>query len=159
MTTFPTIPASQLLQRLEHPGRKIRLVLDTDAFNEIDDQFAIAYALKSADNMTVEALYAAPFFNELSSGPAEGMEKSYQEILNIRRILGREDIPVYRGSTGYLPASDQPVESEPRAISSSGPWQAILPIPCMSLRSVPSRMLHPPCSWNPGSSNGSCWYG
>lgn len=112
MTTFPTIPASQLVQRLEHPGHKIRLVLDTDAFNEIDDPFAIAYALKSADNMTVEALYAAPFFNELSSGPADGMEKSYQEILNIRRILGREDIPVYRGSTGYLPASDQPVESE-----------------------------------------------
>ena len=76
MTTFPTLPASQLVQRLEHPGRKIRLVLDTDAFNEIDDQFAIAYALKSADNMTVEALYAAPFFNELSSGPADGMEKA-----------------------------------------------------------------------------------
>jgi|GEM_PF-6110711 len=44
MTTFPTIPASQWVQRLEHPGRKIRLVLDTDAFNEIDDPFAIAYA-------------------------------------------------------------------------------------------------------------------
>ncbi|SEK94187.1 hypothetical protein SAMN04488688_102693 [Paenibacillus sp. cl141a] len=40
MTTFPTIPASQWVQRLEHPGRKIRLVLDTDAFNEIDDPFA-----------------------------------------------------------------------------------------------------------------------
>ncbi|QMV42662.1 nucleoside hydrolase [Cohnella cholangitidis] len=112
MISFPTIPADQLVRRLEHPGRQIRMVLDTDTFNEIDDQFAIAYALKSAENMTVEALYAAPFFNELSTGPDDGMEKSYQEILKIRRIMNREDIPVYRGSTAYLPAADRPVESE-----------------------------------------------
>jgi inosine-uridine nucleoside N-ribohydrolase len=112
MMTFPKIPADQLVRRLEHPGRQIRMVLDTDTFNEIDDQFAIVYALKSAENMTVEALYAAPFFNELSTGPADGMEKSYEEILKIRRILNREDIPVYRGSTAYLPAADRPVESE-----------------------------------------------
>jgi len=112
MSSFPVIPADQLVRRLEHPGRKIRMVLDTDTFNEIDDQFAIAYALKSPDRMTVEALYAAPFYNELSTGPADGMEKSYQEILKIRRIMGREDIPVYRGSTSYLPAADRPVESE-----------------------------------------------
>lgn len=112
MSLFPSIPADQLIRRLAHPGRKVRMVLDTDTFNEIDDQFAVAYALKSSDNMAVEALYAAPFYNELSTGPADGMEKSYHEILKIRKILGREDIPVYRGSTSYLPAAEQPVESE-----------------------------------------------
>lgn len=112
MIQFPTIPTDQLIQRLTHPGKKVRVVIDTDTYNEIDDQFAVSYALKSPDSMEVEALYAAPFYNELSSGPADGMEKSYQEILRIQRILGREDIPVYRGSTRYLGGRDQPVESE-----------------------------------------------
>jgi purine nucleosidase len=112
MNTFPRIPADQLIRRLAHPGRTVRMVIDTDTFNEIDDQFAVVYALKSPENMKVEAFYAAPFYNELSTGPADGMEKSYQEIIKIRKILGREDIPVYRGSTSYLQLEGQPVESE-----------------------------------------------
>ncbi|WP_040949794.1 nucleoside hydrolase [Gorillibacterium massiliense] len=112
MKSFPVLPVDQLVRRLEHPGRKVRIVLDTDTYNEIDDQFAVVYALKSPKAMTVEALYAAPFYNELSDSPADGMEKSYQEILKIRKLMNREDLPVYRGSTSYLPAADQPVESE-----------------------------------------------
>jgi inosine-uridine nucleoside N-ribohydrolase len=40
------------------------------------------------------------------------MEKSYQEIMKIRRILGRDDIPVYRGATSYLTSAGQPVYSD-----------------------------------------------
>jgi purine nucleosidase len=36
-------------------------VIDTDAANEIDDPFAIAWALLSPDALQVEAVYAAPF--------------------------------------------------------------------------------------------------
>ncbi|HZG86587.1 nucleoside hydrolase [Paenibacillus sp.] len=97
------VSADALIRKLQHPARKIRMVLDTDTFNEIDDQFAVVYALTSPDAVEVEALYAAPFFNELSSGPADGMEKSYQEILRILGLLGRTDVPAYRGSTSYLP--------------------------------------------------------
>jgi len=112
MPVYPTIAPDELVRKLQHPGRKVRMVLDTDTFNEIDDQFAVVYALKSPDAVQVEAFYAAPFFNELSSGPADGMEKSYREILKIRGLLEREDIPVYRGSTAYLPADGGYVESE-----------------------------------------------
>ncbi|WP_309120635.1 nucleoside hydrolase [Paenibacillus sp.] len=112
MTTYPAIDAASVTRRLQHPGRNIRMVLDTDTFNEIDDQFAVTYALTSPDSVTVEALYAAPFFNELSTGPADGMEKSYQEILKILPLLGKEDVPVYRGSTSYLPKEGGYVESE-----------------------------------------------
>ena len=112
MTTYPAIDEARLTERLRHPGRKIRMVLDTDTFNEIDDQFAVTYALTSPDSVTVEALYAAPFFNELSTGPDDGMEKSYQEILKILPLLGKQDVPVYRGSTSYLPKDGGYVESE-----------------------------------------------
>ncbi len=103
----------EMIKRLERPQGKIRMVLDTDAYNEIDDQFAIAYALKSPERISLEAIYAAPFLNDKSVGPEDGMEKSYDEILKLLRLAGREDMAglVYRGSRGYLEAEDRPLES------------------------------------------------
>ena len=77
----------QRLQMLEAPRKPIDMVLDTDAYNEIDDQYAISYAI-AAEKLNLKALYAAPFDNPLSSGPADGMEKSYQEIHNLLRLMG-----------------------------------------------------------------------
>lgn len=88
------------------------MVLDTDTYNEIDDQFAVVYSLLS-EKINVEAIHAAPFHNSRSDGPGDGMEKSYEEIL---RLLERLDHPhedfVFRGSTTYLPRRSTPVESE-----------------------------------------------
>lgn len=112
MINFPVIPEQKMVQRLAHPKRKVRMVLDTDTFNEIDDQFAVIYALKSPENMTIEAFYAAPFYNDLSTGPKDGMEKSYNELLKIRSLLPEmAGIPVHRGSESYLPGAETPVES------------------------------------------------
>ncbi|UKS23866.1 nucleoside hydrolase [Paenibacillus sp. HWE-109] len=103
----------KMLKRLENPQGKIRMVLDTDTFNEIDDQFAVVYALKSQERLQVEAFYAAPFFNELSTGPDDGMEKSYLELKKIAGIVPEmANIPIYRGSDKYLPGPETPVESE-----------------------------------------------
>ncbi|KKI91313.1 nucleoside hydrolase [Bacillus sp. SA1-12] len=106
---FPTISTEKLVKRLEPPTSKIRMVLDTDTFNEVDDQFAIVYALQSAEKLNVEAIYAAPFYNDKSTGPEDGMEKSYDEIL---RILEKLNVTpegfVYKGSTDYLRDLHQP---------------------------------------------------
>jgi inosine-uridine nucleoside N-ribohydrolase len=113
MSTYPQLSQEQLLRRLEHPQGKIRMVLDTDTFNEIDDQFAVIYAMKSPERLQVEAFYAAPFFNELSEGPKDGMEKSYRELQKIASILPEmSGIPIYRGSERYLPGPETPVDSE-----------------------------------------------
>ena len=103
-----------LIKNLQHPQGPVDMVLDTDAYNEIDDQFAIAYMMKSPEQLNVKAIFAAPFFNANSTSPADGMERSYQEILNLLRLMGREDfIPnVYRGSLGYLPDEKTPVDSD-----------------------------------------------
>lgn len=104
---------SQLLSALEHPKRCVDIVIDSDTYNEVDDQFAIAYALTSHEHMNVKAIYAAPFHNEHSSGPEDGMVKSYEEIL---RLLERMSISadgfVYKGSTSYLPERTSAVKSE-----------------------------------------------
>ena len=61
---FPKIPDSVRLERLQPPDGKVRMVIDTDTYNEIDDQFAVVHALLSPEQLTVEGIYAAPFFNE-----------------------------------------------------------------------------------------------
>lgn len=90
------------------------MVLDTDAYNEADDQFALSYAVRLADKLQVEAFYAAPFYNRNSSSPEDGMEKSYAEILHLKQLLGKaaEPIPVFRGSRDYLKDGDTPQPSE-----------------------------------------------
>lgn len=104
----------QRLQMLECPKGPIDLVLDTDAYNEIDDQFAISYALKAKEKLNLLALYAAPFFNHRSNSPADGMERSYQEILMLLKLSG-ENVPTYRGSAAYLPDENTPVISDAAA--------------------------------------------
>jgi len=113
---FPELPDALRLERLRPPEGKVRMVLDTDTYNEIDDQFALVYALLSPGEMSVEAVYAAPFFNSRSSGPADGMEKSYEEILRVLTRLGvRHQGLAFRGSAGYLPGPEQPCPSEAAA--------------------------------------------
>ena len=80
MPSFPKLDSDTLRQRLALPTGPVQMVLDTDTYNEIDDQFAVVYSLLSK-GVHVEAIYAAPFFNSRSSGPGDGMRKSYDEIL------------------------------------------------------------------------------
>ena len=49
----------QRLQNLCVPTGPIDVVLDTDTFNEIDDQFAIAYLLRAGADIRTAANYAA----------------------------------------------------------------------------------------------------
>ncbi|MBR2957916.1 MAG: nucleoside hydrolase [Clostridia bacterium] len=102
--------SEQRIKNLSVPKRKIDVVLDTDAYNEIDDQFAIAYLLKSKEKLNTLALYAAPFYNNNSSGSADGMEKSYDEILKLLKLAG-EERPVFKGADRYLPDEKTPVVS------------------------------------------------
>ncbi len=112
MPTFPTLDPALRLARLSPPAARPRTVLDTDTYNEIDDQFAIVQALLSPDALDVEAIYAAPFHNEKSSGPGDGMEKSYDEILRLLERLDRTpENFVYRGSTAWLADAETPQPS------------------------------------------------
>jgi inosine-uridine nucleoside N-ribohydrolase len=101
-----------LIKNLERPTSKADVILDTDAYNEIDDQFAIAYMLANRDKLNVKAIYAAPFHNKKSSGPKDGMEKSYDEIKKVLSLInGTNDIEVLKGSEKYLSDEKTPVIS------------------------------------------------
>ena len=103
---------AQRLINLQVPAGPVDCVLDTDTYNEIDDQYALSLMVKSP-KLNVKALLAAPFFNSHSTSPEDGMVRSYQEILNLLTLMGREDLKsiVYEGSHTYLPDEKTPVES------------------------------------------------
>ena len=80
----------QRMKCLTVPTQKIDVVLDTDAYNEIDDQFAISYLLKSKERFHVRAICAAPFLNKRSESAKDGMEKSYKEIFKLLSLMGEK---------------------------------------------------------------------
>ena len=117
---FPQPDYAEMTARLRRPTGKVDVILDTDAYNEIDDQFALAYLVRSEESVNMKAITAAPFYRDPSIGvcrskdPADGMELSYHEIIKVLKLAGREDLcdKVYRGSTCYLPGETTPVSSE-----------------------------------------------
>ena len=104
---------SQRIRMLQCPKHPVDVVLDTDTYNEVDDQFALAYLLKNKDKLRTQAVYAAPFLNEKADSPKAGMEKSYQEILNILNLANVEKgkIPVFKGAERFLEDEKSPVIS------------------------------------------------
>ncbi|MFA6287065.1 MAG: nucleoside hydrolase [Opitutaceae bacterium] len=115
---FMPAPLYQTGNPLANASLPVRAVLDTDTYNEIDDQFALVYALLSPKHIQLEAVYAAPFFcpelNNRSTSPADGMERSYEEILRVLGHLGFPHPPGYvlHGSARYLSDRQNPVPSD-----------------------------------------------
>ena len=137
---FPELSEGFRFKQLEPATGVIRMVLDTDNFNEVDDQFALAYTVLSKEKIKLEAVYAAPFNNRRATGPGDGMEKSYQEILKILKML---KVPstnfAFRGSPDYLRDIKKPHRSDAaldlvkRAMQSSpGDPLYVVPIGCIT---------------------------
>jgi len=123
---LPVLTKDEMIQRLAPPTGKVKMVLDTDTYNEVDDQFALSYALLSPEKLSVEAVYAAPFSSSffsrilntdsvpipMTSDLQEGLELSYREIQNIFRLLGKSsEGKVFMGSDSYMTEPEKPVES------------------------------------------------
>lgn len=103
----------QYFKNLQKPKRKVDVVLDTDTYNEIDDQFALSYMLKSTDKFNVKGICATPFLNARSNSPKDGMEKSYEEILRLLHLLDMDEFAknVYHGSEHYLKSEAEATDS------------------------------------------------
>ena len=155
--TAPDLPS--LLRRLERPTGPVDVVLDTDTYNEVDDQFALSYLLASQEQLSLKALYAAPFFNENSTGPADGMEKSYAEILRLLDLAGSK-FPselVFRGSQNYLPNEETPVFS-PAAEHLAKLAREYSPDHPLYVVSI-GVLTNVPCCFSRRFETGLCWSG
>ncbi|MDI9468781.1 MAG: nucleoside hydrolase [Bacillota bacterium] len=129
----------------------IPVVLDTDCWNEIDDQFALGWLLRRPDAINLLGIYAAPFHNKRSTGPADGMEKSYQAILQLIELSGRPELEerAKRGATRYLPDETTPVNSEAardlvRLAQQASPGNPLTVIAIGAITNVASALLLAP---------------
>lgn len=145
-----------LLSDLKSNRRK-SIILDTDTFNEVDDQFAVTWSvLENGKGLNLLSLNAAPFYNSNSTGPEDGMIKSYNEI---KKLLGLIDesgldltvparrVHVYEGSRTYLPDRNTPVDSPAarniiNAVKSSSETVYVIAIGCIT--NVASAILMDP---------------
>lgn len=76
--------------------RKKKIIFDSDTFNEIDDQYALAYAL---GNPKFEVLGATAAQFHRQETPAQGVERSYQEILRVMENTHTTDrCPAFQGA-------------------------------------------------------------
>lgn len=117
---WPALTSAQRIALITPPkSGKVPVVIDSDTYNEIDDQMAIAWAFLHPERLDLQAVYAAPFTNHYFGkegshtyvdDPAVGMQLSVDEIYRVFNKLPRsENIPqIYQGSTRDLKDSNQP---------------------------------------------------
>ena len=94
----------ELYENINELSNKKSIILDTDMYNEVDDQFALTYLMKSLDKIELEAITIAPFSK---SGYAEdlslveGINKSYETTINILNMINKKEYidKVYKGAT------------------------------------------------------------
>lgn len=138
----------QRLKNLKMPTNPVDVVLDTDAYNEIDDQYAISYLLACGEKLRLQAFYAAPFLKPHLESVKQGMEESYREIRDLLQ-LARREYPVYRGSEIFMEDEKTPVISDAakdlaRRCLSYSPEAPLYVIAIGAITNVASAMLLEP---------------
>ncbi|WP_248927029.1 nucleoside hydrolase [Paenibacillus hamazuiensis] len=89
--------------------KKIRLIVNTDAKNEADDQFAIVHALLTP-RFNIKGIIAAHFGTHRTT---ESMMESYCECEHILSLMGMTgEVDLYKGAERAIPDETTPVHSE-----------------------------------------------
>ena len=89
------------------PRSRRRVIIDTDAKNEADDQFAIVHALLSP-SLEVRGLIAAHFGTSRSN---RSMEESREEIDLLLDLMGLRQVMVANGASTGIPDERTPLDS------------------------------------------------
>jgi inosine-uridine nucleoside N-ribohydrolase len=134
----PEMPSSE---------KKIRIIIDSDAKNEVDDQWAIALALLSSHRFVIEGFVAANYDNP--HGGPQSIDKSYEEILRLLDKAGMKGaFPVYRGSPPmqyrYAPSGSEGVDFIVRTALNSTPEDPVWIVALGSATNLASAYLQDP---------------
>ena len=83
---------------------RINVILDTDTYNECDDQFALSYLIKNQDIFNIEAITVAPYsHNTIKVLVPDGQELSYKEVFKICDYFNFDTTnKVFKGSMDYM---------------------------------------------------------
>lgn len=103
MTAFPYLSEAFMRNRLALPSHNPRVVIDTDTANEIDDQFALAWALLSQDCLRIEGVYAEPFSFRHRLGEMK-RARIARDTPDLATPLDHEMLQGYSGMLAYYEA-------------------------------------------------------
>jgi inosine-uridine nucleoside N-ribohydrolase len=99
---------------LKHPfdipeSKKVRLIINTDAKNEADDQFAIVHALLTP-RFKITGIIAAHFGTLRTD---HSMEESYEEVNKVLELMNlKDEVSVYKGAKRAFANEETPELSE-----------------------------------------------
>jgi purine nucleosidase len=89
--------------------KKIRLIINTDAKNEADDQYAIVHALLTP-RFKIKGIIAAHFGDKRSK---QSMEDSYEEVRKVVALMNMENkVDIFRGAAKAITNEVTPEKSE-----------------------------------------------
>lgn len=89
-------------------NKKIDLIIDSDAKNEADDQYAIVHGLISP-KFNVLGIIASHFGKRRSN---RSMMESYDECKKIVSLMEKTEVPIYKGNEEELISTDECALSE-----------------------------------------------
>lgn len=107
---------SELLARLGFAppeACRVRVIIDTDAKNEGDDDFAILHHLLTPQ-FDVRGICATHFEVKTTQRglPPHSMERSYQEVCRLLNAAHIDDVPVFHGCTAPLASPEDAPDCE-----------------------------------------------
>lgn len=80
------VKIDRVVPQLPPQGERMRLIIDTDFANEIDDLYAVALALVSPDRFDIEGFITTHFNNRF--GGVDSIEKSYNLFIEFMGVSG-----------------------------------------------------------------------
>ncbi len=95
------------------PAKTVRVILNTDAKNEADDQYAIVHALLTP-LFDLHGIIPAHFGDRRGPGSLQASHDEVLKLLSLMDLKGR--IPVHAGAATMLPDEKTPVPSEGSAL-------------------------------------------
>jgi purine nucleosidase len=97
----------------EDPSNRIRVILNTDAKNEADDQFAIVHAILTPV-FDLRGIIPAHFGDRRGPGSLQASHDEVLKLLELMELQGR--VPIFPGAAKALPDEKTPVPSEGSAL-------------------------------------------
>ena len=96
------------MQRSNVPSKRVRVIVNTDAKNEADDQYAIVHAILTP-MFELHGIIPAHFGPRISK---TSQQDSHDEVLKILDLMGLTgQVPVHAGAPIALPDEKTPVDS------------------------------------------------
>lgn len=125
-TSVPeAISDSELPERADPP---LRAIIDSDTANEIDDQFALAWALLAPEKIRIEAVTAAPFsfgdyLADLYEAQGRREEGAVTKFEKLAVSMGPEGIESLRSAGGPAAGMQESLAEINRVLDAAAPAQ------------------------------------